>query len=79
MGTTKSNEKELTYEIICKAVYGDEAAEEVIFDYFEPYIIRLSKIPFINPQGEVCYVIDDDLYMNLKLKLHQLIINFTVS
>ena len=79
METKQTKKKDLTYDIIYKAVNGDEEAEEIIFDYFEPYIIKLSKIPFLNDSGKVSYIIDDDIYMGLKLKLHQIIINFVVS
>lgn len=71
--------KDLTCEIICDAVNGNDEAEEFILDYYEPYIIKLAKVPFINKQGQVSYVIDEDIYMSLKLKLHELIINFKVA
>ena len=54
--------QELTYEIIRDAVNGDEEAEEIILDYYEPYIIKLSKLPYIDNEGEVAYVIDEDIY-----------------
>lgn len=70
-----NNEKpELTYGIICAAAGGSEEAEEAIFDY----IIKLSKIPHINDDGQVRYIIDEDIYMSLKLKLHELILKFKV-
>lgn len=71
--------QELTYEIIRDAVNGNEEAEELIFDYYEPYIIKLSKLPYIDSDGKVAYMIDEDVYMSLKLKLHELIINFKVA
>ena len=71
--------KDLTYDIICAAVNGNDEAEEFIFDYYEPYIIKLSKIPFIDKQGQIGYIIDEDIYMTLRLKLHELIINFKVA
>lgn len=74
-----NKKKDLTYEIICAAVNGNDEAEELIFDYYEPYIIKLSKIPFIDKQGHVGYIIDEDIYMSLRLKLHELIINFKVA
>lgn len=75
----KDKGKDLTYEIIRDAVNGNDEAEEFIFDYYEPYIIKLSKIPFIDKHGQVSYIIDEDIYMSLKLKLHELIINFKVA
>lgn len=76
---TEKHKKELTYEIIMDAVCGNEEAEGFIFDYYEPYIIRLSKIPYIDKHGNVNYIIDEDIYMSLKMKLHELIINFKVA
>lgn len=76
MKTKSYKKKELTYEIICAAVNGDNEAEEYIFDYFEPYIIKLSKIPFIDKHNKVAYVIDEGIYMVLRLKLHSIIFDF---
>lgn len=70
---------DLTYEVIRAAVNGDYEAEDIIFDYFEPYIIKLSKIPFIDKENKVNYVIDEDIYMSLRLKLHSIILNFQVA
>lgn len=79
METKSSAKKDLTCEIIFNAMNGDIEAEEAIFDYFEPYIIKLSKKPLLNENGEVRYIIDDDIYMSLKLRLHELIGDFAVS
>lgn len=76
---TEKHKKELTYEIIRDAACGNEEAEELIFDYYEPYIIRLSKIPYIDKHGNVNYTIDEDIYISFKMKLHELIINFKVA
>ena len=75
----KDKGKDLTYEIIRDAVNGNDEAEEFIFDYYEPYIIKLSKIPFIDKHGQVSYIIDEDIYMSLRLKLHELIIHCIVA
>ena len=69
---------ELTYHIICEAINGNDKAEKLILDYYEPYIIKLSKIPYINDDGQINYVIDEDLYITLKLKLHELILKFVI-
>lgn len=76
---TKKHKKELTYEIIRDAVGGNEEAEGIIFDYHEPYMIKLSKIPYIDKRGNVNYKIDEDIYISLKMKLHELIISFKVE
>ena len=69
----------LTYDLICKATVGDEDATEKIMEYYEPYIITLSKVPFYNESGEVCYKIDEDIYMHLKLTLQEAILTFKVA
>ncbi len=79
MKTNSKNKITLTYEIICDAVNGDMEAEEKIFDYYEPYIIKLSRLPVIGADGRVKYIIDEDIYMSLKLKLHTLILGFKIA
>ena len=44
---------ELTYEKIKKAVEGNIDAQDDICDYYEQYIIKLSKIPYLNESGEL--------------------------
>lgn len=75
------NEKkaELTYEMIYDAINGDEEAEDLILAYYEPYIIKLSKVPVISSTGQIRYVIDEDIYMSLKLKLHELILGYEIA
>lgn len=73
------NKTDLTYEMICDAVNGDERAEDFILAYYEPYIIKLSKIPVISTTGKIRYVIDEDIYMSLKMKLHELIIGYEIA
>ena len=78
--TFKNNRKDkLTYEMICKAIDGDEAAKVQILEYYEPYIITLSKIPFYDSFGQLKYKIDEDTYMCLKLKLHEVLLKFKVA
>lgn len=79
MNNSRDNKVEITYDIICEAVKGNCEAEELIFDYYEPYIIKLSKVPYIDNEGNVKYMIDEDIYMNLKLKLHSLIQGFKIA
>ena len=39
---TNEAKNELTYQIILDAINGNSEAEELIFTYYEPYIIKLS-------------------------------------
>ena len=70
---------ELTYEIIENALAGDDGARELILEHYEPYIIKLSKIPFYDDQGHMKYKIDEDFYMCLKLKLHEVLLSFKIT
>lgn len=69
----------LSSELICSALAGEEDAQEKIFEHYEPYIIKLSKIPYYNEQGEIRYKIDEDIYMSLKLKLFEVMYKFKVA
>ncbi|MBQ7301450.1 MAG: helix-turn-helix domain-containing protein [Clostridia bacterium] len=68
----------ITYQILYDAVHGDSCAENVIQAYFEPYIRKLSRIYLQTPNGVIHRVLDEDIYISLKLKLHELIIGFTL-
>ena len=57
--------KKLTYEIICAALRGDEDAETAIIEYYEPYIMRLSRIPSYTETGDVVYTMNEELYLFL--------------
>ena len=76
---TNEAKNELTYQIILDAINGNSEAEELIFTYYEPYIIKLSKIHVISTNGKIRYVIDEDIYMSLKLKLHELILEYEIT
>jgi len=75
----KSYTEGLSSELICSALAGEEDAQEKIFEHYEPYIIKLSKIPYYNEEGEIRYKIDEDIYMSLKLKLFEVMYKFKVA
>ena len=75
----KHRTDELTYEVIYRAVNGDEIAQEKIFEHYEAYIIKLSKVPFYDKDGRLKYKIDEDIYMSLKLKLQEVLLTFKVA
>ena len=68
----------MTYEMLMAAKKGDADAELAIMDAYEPYIIKLSSFPQYSQKGNLIYRIDRDLYLELKLKLHSLIMDFAV-
>lgn len=69
----------LTPKLICEAISGAEEAQEKIFEHYEPYIIKLSKIPYYDDEGRIKYKIDEDIYMSLKLKLFEVMYKFKVA
>ena len=68
----------MTYEMLMAAKKGDADAELAIMDAYEPYIVKLSSFPQYSRKGKLIYRIDRDLYFELKLKLHSLIMDFAV-
>lgn len=79
MKRLKKKKPELTYEIIKAASQGDRKAEKKIYDYYEPYIICLSQVPYVDKHRQIKYAVDEDIYMSLRMKLHQLIRQFKVA
>ena len=69
----------VTYEVLMAARKGDADAELAIMDAYEPYIIKLSSFPQYSRKGKLIYRIDRDLYFELKLKLHSLIMDFALK
>lgn len=70
--------KELKYDVIIKAVNGENEALESVLEYFEPLIIKMSKIP-IYENGSIKYIVKQDLYIALKSKLYDIIRRFNVE
>lgn len=75
----QNNSRTLPYETLSRALSGDEASTEKVYEYYEPYIITLSKIPYVNVNGNIKYRIDEDIYMNLKLKLFEVLQTFKIA
>ena len=66
----------ITYQMLSDAVHGDPNAENAIQIYFDSYIRKLSRIYLQTPNGVIHRVLDEDVYISLKLKLYELIIGF---
>ena len=69
----------LNYDVILSAKNGDKEAINLIYEYYEPYIIKLSKIPVCNERGESVYIIKEELYLMLRAKLYELIDKFQIE
>ncbi len=72
-------QRALTYELLYAAVHGDAEAEEIILAIYDPYIRKLSRIIIRTSDGEIYRVLDEDLYIILKFKLHTIIKDFKIS
>ncbi|MBR3999866.1 MAG: helix-turn-helix domain-containing protein, partial [Clostridia bacterium] len=46
---------------------------------YDPYIRKLSRIIIRTSDGEIYRVLDEDLYIILKFKLHTIIKDFKIS
>ena len=75
-----SNKKKriLTYDVIIRAVNGENDALENVLEYYEPLIIKMSKIP-IYEDGSVKYIVKQDLYIALKSGLYDIIKKFNIE
>ena len=72
-------QRALTYELLYAAVHGDAEAKEIILAIYDPYIRKLSRIIIRTSDGEIYRVLDEDLYIILKFKLHTIIKDFKIS
>ena len=79
IGNKRNYNEGLTPKLICEAISGVEDAQEKIFEHYEPYIIKLSKIPYYDDEGRIKYKIDEDIYMSLKLKLFEVMYKFKAA
>lgn len=66
-------------ETYASALNGDIGAECAILDFYEPYLIHMSRIPYYKENGDIRYFINEELYMSLKLKLHALLLDMIIS
>ena len=66
-------------ETYASALKGDTEAENVLLDFYEPYLIKLSRVPYYKENGDIGYFINDELYINLKLKLHSLLLDMVIG
>ena len=66
-------ENELTYELICAAVKGEEEALNQILRYYDDYINTLATVEAEDEYGKPYHYIDDDLKVRIQMKLVQAI------
>ena len=71
--TGKDQTPKLTYDLIQRAVHGDEAALEDILRHFDPYINAVSTIAKTLPIGEIIEEVDEDIKIQIQMHLVKII------
>ena len=71
--TDKDQTPKLTYDLIKRAVHGDEAALEDILRHFEPYINAVSTRVKTLPIGEIIEEVDEDIKIQIQMHLIKVI------
>lgn len=59
----------LSYDLIRKAVHGDEKALEEILCIYDPYINSVVTCEKLLPSGEIIQEIDEDMKVQVQMKL----------
>jgi hypothetical protein len=70
------NQQLVPYNKILKASQGNTEEINWIINYYKPYITTLATIECTSQDGKVYYVIDDEIYNRIKIKLIKKILNF---
>lgn len=71
--TGKDQTPKLTYDLIKRAVHGDESALEDILRHFDPYINAVSTIAKALPIGEIIEEVDEDIKIQIQMHLVKII------
>ncbi|MDE6994345.1 MAG: helix-turn-helix domain-containing protein [Lachnospiraceae bacterium] len=71
--TDKDQTPKLTYDLIKRAVHGDETALEDILRHFEPYINTVSTMVKTLPIGEIIEEVDEDIKIQIQMHLIKVI------
>lgn len=59
----------LTYDLIQKAVHGNQKALEKILRIYDPYINSVVTVERLLPSGEFIREIDEDMKIQVQMKL----------
>lgn len=61
--------RELSDDLITRAVNGDEKALERILEIFDPYITAVSTFDRVLPGGKIMRELDEDMKIQIQMKL----------
>ncbi len=73
-----SHIKPIDFEIIEKALTGDEASKNKIVDYYQPYIRKLATKKVFDRYGNTYQHLDKDLQSELNKKLLTALLSFKI-
>lgn len=65
----KGETPELNYDLIQRAVSGNEKALEEILRIYDPYINSVVTIERLLPSGEIIREVDEDMKIQIQVKL----------
>ena len=69
----KGGTPKLTYDLIDRAVHGDESALEVILRHFDAYINAVATVEKALPSGELIEEVDEDIKIQIQMHLVEVI------
>lgn len=61
--------RELSDDLITRAVNGEEKALERILEIFDPYISAVSSFDRVLPGGKIVRELDEDMKIRIQMKL----------
>ena len=61
--------RELSDELITKAVNGEDKALQRILEIFDPYITTVSSFDKVLPGGKIVRELDEDMKVQIQMKL----------
>jgi len=74
----KKNRK-LPFDVIIDASDGDEAAIEMVLNFYDGYISKLSLRPMHDDYGNVYMVVDSELKGRIQTAVMNMILNFEIT
>lgn len=69
----------IPYPVIAAAVQGDPDAVNQVIDHYSGYIAAMSVRKSYDQNGNVCFVVDEDIRRRLETKLTIAILSFDLT
>lgn len=70
--------KHVSFDVIVAAADGDEKAIEIVLNFYDGYISKLSLRPMHDDYGNVYMVIDSELKGRIQTAVMNMILNFEI-